>query len=50
MAVNNEEVGRLMDLYDRALKNNVPDVQLVDGDQIKKYEPYCKVCADSHSY
>ncbi|XP_047495158.1 L-2-hydroxyglutarate dehydrogenase, mitochondrial-like [Penaeus chinensis] len=42
VAVNNDEVGRLNDLYDRALKNNVPDVQLVDGDQIKKYEPYCK--------
>lgn len=32
-----------MDLYDRSLKNGVPDVELIDGSEIKNYEPYCQV-------
>ena len=43
MAVEPEEIPRLMDLMDRAIQNKVPDVELIDGDKIKDYEPYCKV-------
>lgn len=42
VAVNEKEVGRLLDLYDRAIHNGVPDVELIEGNEIKKYEPYCK--------
>lgn len=42
VATNEKEVGRLMDLYDRGLKNNVPNMQLVDGDKIREIEPFCK--------
>ncbi|XP_066946571.1 L-2-hydroxyglutarate dehydrogenase, mitochondrial [Macrobrachium rosenbergii] len=42
VALNDLEVSRLMDLYDRAQKNGVPDVKVIDGSEIKKYEPYCQ--------
>ncbi|XP_042236945.1 L-2-hydroxyglutarate dehydrogenase, mitochondrial-like isoform X2 [Homarus americanus] len=42
VAVNDKEVGRLLDLYDRAIHNGVPDVELIEGNEIKKYEPYCQ--------
>lgn len=38
-----EQVKRISDLYDRGLKNDVPDLQLVDKDCIENYEPKCKV-------
>ncbi|KAK8749533.1 hypothetical protein OTU49_015416, partial [Cherax quadricarinatus] len=41
VAVNDKEVGRLMDLFDRAIHNGVPDVEVIEGNEIKKYEPYC---------
>ncbi len=44
VAVRPEEIQRLKDLYERGLKNNVPGLKLVDGQQIKNYEPHCQVC------
>ncbi|KAK3877426.1 hypothetical protein Pcinc_017867 [Petrolisthes cinctipes] len=41
VAVDEDEVDRLMNLYDRAIHNGVPDVELIEGKDIKKYEPYC---------
>lgn len=29
------------DLYARAIANGVPDIKLIDGDQIPEYEPHC---------
>lgn len=43
VATNKTEVERLMDLFDRGTKNGVPDLRLIDGSQIRDYEPYCKV-------
>nr|XP_045610042.1 L-2-hydroxyglutarate dehydrogenase, mitochondrial-like [Procambarus clarkii] len=42
VAVNDKEVGRLMDLFDRAIHNGVPDVEVIEGHEIKKYEPFCQ--------
>ncbi|XP_046388041.1 L-2-hydroxyglutarate dehydrogenase, mitochondrial [Ischnura elegans] len=42
VATNELEVSRLMDLYDRAQKNNCPDVKLIEGKDIKKHEPHCE--------
>lgn len=42
VATNELEVGRLMDLYERGQKNNVPDLKVIDGEQIKDFEPYCE--------
>ncbi|XP_017798139.1 PREDICTED: L-2-hydroxyglutarate dehydrogenase, mitochondrial [Habropoda laboriosa] len=42
VAQNKDQVKRLDDLYDRGLKNNVPDLQLVEKDCISKYEPKCQ--------
>lgn len=37
------EVKRLYDLYERGLKNNVPDLKLLKGEKaIREVEPYCK--------
>ncbi|KAG8231005.1 hypothetical protein J437_LFUL010021 [Ladona fulva] len=42
VATDRNEVDRLMDLYERAQENNCPDVKLISGKEIKKYEPYCE--------
>ncbi|XP_053671399.1 L-2-hydroxyglutarate dehydrogenase, mitochondrial [Anopheles nili] len=42
VATNPDEVERLNNLYQRALANNVPDVQMVDQAKIRDIEPYCK--------
>lgn len=42
VATNQLEVSRLMDLYERGLANGVPDMQLIEGDQIQQIEPYCQ--------
>lgn len=36
-------LSRIKNLYERAQKNGVKDVKMIDGSQIKEYEPYCKV-------
>ncbi|KAI0225872.1 L-2-hydroxyglutarate dehydrogenase, mitochondrial [Lamellibrachia satsuma] len=43
VAVDQVEVSRLDDLYDRSQKNSVPDVRMLDPDQIKEIEPNCTV-------
>ena len=43
VAVNQEQATRLDGLYERGLKNNVPDLKLISGDEIKKIEPNCVV-------
>lgn len=42
VATSDDEVGRLMDLYERGLANGVPGLELVDGDRIREIEPYCE--------
>ncbi|XP_050727429.1 L-2-hydroxyglutarate dehydrogenase, mitochondrial-like isoform X4 [Eriocheir sinensis] len=41
VAVDDSEIGRLHDLFERAKQNNCPDVELIEGYDIQKYEPYC---------
>ncbi|EYB85819.1 hypothetical protein Y032_0290g1537 [Ancylostoma ceylanicum] len=36
------DVGPLCNLFVRAQKNGCKDVKMIDGSQIKEYEPYCK--------
>ena len=43
MAVNQQQVGRLDNLYDRGLKNEVPDLKIVGPDEIRDIEPNCVV-------
>lgn len=42
VAVDASELGRLDDLHERAKLNNVPDMVMLDGQQIKEIEPYCQ--------
>ncbi|XP_055838171.1 L-2-hydroxyglutarate dehydrogenase, mitochondrial [Episyrphus balteatus] len=42
VATDQEEVGRLHDLHERGIKNEVPDLQMIDGSKIPEIEPYCK--------
>lgn len=43
VAQNKDQIKKLDDLYDRGIKNNVPDLQLVGKDCISKYEAKCQV-------
>ena len=43
MAVNAEQVGRLDNLHDRGIKNEVPDLRVVGPDEIRDIEPNCVV-------
>uniref|UniRef100_A0A1B6C7V0 L-2-hydroxyglutarate dehydrogenase, mitochondrial n=1 Tax=Clastoptera arizonana TaxID=38151 RepID=A0A1B6C7V0_9HEMI len=49
VATDESEIPRLNDLYDRGIKNSVPDISLIDGGKIKDYEPYCKGVKAIHS-
>jgi len=42
VAVENHELPRLDDLHSRAIQNGVPDLQMIDGSQIKEIEPFCR--------
>uniref|UniRef100_D3TP33 L-2-hydroxyglutarate dehydrogenase, mitochondrial n=1 Tax=Glossina morsitans morsitans TaxID=37546 RepID=D3TP33_GLOMM len=43
VATDNDEVKRLMDLYERGKKNNVPNLTLLHSeDEIQKIEPFCQ--------
>ncbi|KAF5294514.1 hypothetical protein FQA39_LY13368 [Lamprigera yunnana] len=42
VATNETELQNLLELEDRGKKNGVPDLQMIEGIDIKKYEPYCK--------
>ena len=43
VAQNKDQVKKLDDLYDRGIKNNVPDLEVVEKDCISKYEAKCQV-------
>jgi len=43
VAVNAEQVGRLDNLYDRGIKNEVPDLKVVGPEEIRDIEPNCVV-------
>lgn len=42
VATERAEVPRLLDLYDRGLRNGVKDIQLLDSKGIREIEPLCK--------
>lgn len=41
VATNRSEVLRLLDLYERGIKNGVKDITLLDSKEIKALEPHC---------
>ncbi|XP_063295591.1 L-2-hydroxyglutarate dehydrogenase, mitochondrial [Pelobates fuscus] len=42
VAVENQEVPRLQELYKRGLLNNVPGLRVIGPKEIKEKEPYCR--------
>ncbi|MGW0816655.1 L-2-hydroxyglutarate oxidase [Streptomyces viridiviolaceus] len=49
MAVRQEELGRMENLYERARNNHVPDLRKVAKDEIKELEPHADGIAALHS-
>uniref|UniRef100_A0A1B6MRH2 L-2-hydroxyglutarate dehydrogenase, mitochondrial n=2 Tax=Graphocephala atropunctata TaxID=36148 RepID=A0A1B6MRH2_9HEMI len=49
VATDRQEVDRLMDLFNRGMENGVPDLKIIEGSEIKNYEPYCKGVKAIHS-
>lgn len=49
VATDEKEVKLLEDLHDRGIKNQVRDLRMIDGDQIKEIEPYCQGLKALHS-
>jgi len=46
VATNAEQVGRLDNLHDRGIQNEVPDLKVVGPEEIRDIEPNCVVkCA-----
>ena len=43
VAVNDDEVSRLRNLFVRALTNEVPGIRLIDANELKQIEPHCQV-------
>lgn len=43
MAVERDQLARLDELYKRATINGVPDIKMIDADQIREIEPNCRV-------
>lgn len=43
MAVEEREISKLNDLYERGLKNNVKDLKLIGPSELKEIEPHCQV-------
>lgn len=41
VAVTPDEVERLDGIYQRGLQNGIEDMSILNGDEIKQYEPYC---------
>ncbi|XP_050346828.1 L-2-hydroxyglutarate dehydrogenase, mitochondrial [Nymphalis io] len=41
VATERSEVSRLLDLYERGLRNGVKDIRLLDSKEIKELEPHC---------
>ena len=46
--MNEEQVGRLDNLHDRGIKNEVPDLKVVGPDEIRDIEPNCVVNMTSY--
>ncbi|XP_017860024.1 PREDICTED: L-2-hydroxyglutarate dehydrogenase, mitochondrial [Drosophila arizonae] len=49
VATDEKEVKLLEDLHDRGIKNQVRDLRMIDGAQIKEIEPYCQGLKALHS-
>ncbi|MFD5655522.1 MULTISPECIES: L-2-hydroxyglutarate oxidase [unclassified Streptomyces] len=49
MAVHQDELGRMENLYERARHNHVPDLRRVSRDEIKELEPHAGGIAALHS-
>lgn len=49
VANNESEIPSLMDLYNRGIKNSVPDIKLLDEDEIIEFEPYVVGIKGIHS-
>ncbi|XP_067624612.1 L-2-hydroxyglutarate dehydrogenase, mitochondrial [Eurosta solidaginis] len=49
VATSDDEVERLMELYERGQKNLCPDLKLIDGSQIQEIEPHCEGVKAIHS-
>lgn len=43
VAVEQEEIPRLQALYERGLQNGIQGLRLIQQEDIKKKEPYCRV-------
>lgn len=43
MAVNESEIPRLKNLYERGLTNGVRELKLIGPKELRQIEPYCKV-------
>ena len=50
MAVDEEQAKRLDGLYERGLKNQVPDLKMINGNEIKNIEPNCVVGTKDRSW
>ncbi|KAL1139618.1 hypothetical protein AAG570_006600, partial [Ranatra chinensis] len=49
VATDKNEEKNLLELYKRGNENNVKDLRLIDGEQIKEIEPYCTGVRAIHS-
>lgn len=49
VALDGEELARLEDLHARSVANDVPDVRLVDGDELRQIEPHAHGVRALHS-
>lgn len=49
VATDEKEVKLLKDLEQRGIANKVPDLRMIEGDQIKEVEPFCKGVMALHS-
>ena len=43
VAVEENEIPKLKNLYERGLTNKVKDLKLIGPEELKEIEPYCKV-------
>lgn len=41
VATDRSEISRLLDLYERGVKNGVKDIKMLDAKEIKEVEPHC---------
>ena len=48
MAVTPAEEVQLNKLYERGLTNGVPDLALLDSEELKRIEPHCRVSVCIH--